>query len=768
MILIAALCLLSGGFARAQAERPPSDSTPPPIVISGPRVAKLDWNTRALTAADFNGDGLTDLALINNDRAKIDLLIQTPTPKSERESRSGGEATWQPEFSDVPFDKVSVVISVTAFDLAAGDLNGDGHPDLAYSGRPDALTVQYQRDGAWDQTRVFDVEAPAIWVETVAIMDIDRDEREDLLVLTKGSLLVFQQDGHGKLQGPQTYPISDPSLGICSVDADADGFPDLIYQAPGKENPLRLRLNQGADLFGPEQVFDVPAPSTLFRPIPQPSSQAREFVTIQAKTNLISRMRFSEAEGRVPFQEISPRVFGVPASNGASSYAFGDFDDNGRLDLAWAGNGTAQVLVFFQNERGILTLPEIFPTFAEPKSLAAGDLDGDGHSELIVASGEEKSLGISRFTKKRRLSYPKPLVGVGQPHAVACADLDGDGLPEIVSLQTDGSKRSVAVFRRKSVDADWTVTTYPIEGLKTDPRALELLDANQDGRLDLVVFTVQEPVRFFIADKHGDFTALSAMGDYQQGLVHNITPSALTTGDVDGDGIPEMLIAEQGFARALKVNGDNRLEVIDQFNAQSTDDRIDAAFALDIDFDGTQELLLFHGSDEAFQVLKRQESGVYRYTTSRRVGPIGLVASSVVDLDQNGYPDVFLLGQERFMRLPLGSQDLALESAGLFETRQEDVWFNELAVGDLNADNRAEFIAVDATETHIMELWRGEPQGQWSPFLHFRIFEKDPHYRGRQGSEMEPREMITADVTGDGKHDLVLLVHDRLLVYPQQ
>ena len=52
--------------------------------------------------------------------------------------------------------------------------------------------------------------------------------------------------------------------------------------------------------------------------------------------------------------------------------------------------------------------------------------------------------------------------------------------------------------------------------------------------------------------------------------------------------------------------------------------------------------------------------------------------------------------------------------------------------------------------------------------LHFRVFETDAHHQGRKGEALEPREVVVADVTGDGKKDLLLLVHDRVLIYPQQ
>ncbi len=52
------------------------------------------------------------------------------------------------------------------------------------------------------------------------------------------------------------------------------------------------------------------------------------------------------------------------------------------------------------------------------------------------------------------------------------------------------------------------------------------------------------------------------------------------------------------------------------------------------------------------------------------------------------------------------------------------------------------------------------------PATEFKVFETRLFSRG-ESREMEPSQAIIADLTGDKKDDLLLVVHDRVIVYPQ-
>ena len=188
---------------------------------------------------------------------------------------------------------------------------------------------------------------------------------------------------------------------------------------------------------------------------------------------------------------------------------------------------------------------------------------------------------------------------------------------------------------------------------------------------------------------------------------------------------------------------------------------------MDLDDDGTPEILLVDDEESFLQLLRRDEQGVYRYQESVPVGTIEFIGSDVLDLNHNGRPDLLFYGRDRFWWIPVGPAELRINKISTYETDLEGMSYVALAAGDLDNDGRDEIIAVDSLESRMMEVLTTDGENDWRSALHFEIFEADPHYQGRRGAKAEPREIVVSDVTGDGKPDLAMLIHDRVLVYPQ-
>ncbi len=73
--------------------------------------------------------------------------------------------------------------------------------------------------------------------------------------------------------------------------------------------------------------------------------------------------------------------------------------------------------------------------------------------------------------------------------------------------------------------------------------------------------------------------------------------------------------------------------------------------------------------------------------------------------------------------------------------------------------------ATLATATVATAPFQPAAAQKWESALYFRVFETDPHFRGKTGLENEPHDYAAFDLNGDGRLDLCLLTHDRALLY---
>ena len=91
---------------------------------------------------------------------------------------------------------------------------------------------------------------------------------------------------------------------------------------------------------------------------------------------------------------------------------------------------------------------------------------------------------------------------------------------------------------------------------------------------------------------------------------------------------------------------------------------------------------------------------------------------------------------------------------------------NDVVSGDLNNDGRKDLVFLETAKNYL-DLVIFDAKRKLVPANRWQVFEERT-FRSRRSDLPEPREALVTDVTGDGKNDLVILVHDRILVYPQE
>ena len=101
-----------------------------------------------------------------------------------------------------------------------------------------------------------------------------------------------------------------------------------------------------------------------------------------------------------------------------------------------------------------------------------------------------------------------------------------------------------------------------------------------------------------------------------------------------------------------------------------------------------------------------------------------------------------------------------------YESKIKDAYLADCVVGDINHDGIRDILAIDTRKANI-EVLTTLADGGLVKALHFQVFQ-GKRFSGEPERGGEPREAAIGDVTGDKIDDLVLIAHDRVLIYPGQ
>ena len=167
---------------------------------------KLGWDTSNLRIADVNGDGLEDIVVVNNARARIECLLQRPKAQPPPPLAAGAEGSAKPDVNEIPndsrFENRPYLTEKRIFSLELGDLNGHGRTDMAYYGDPRELVVVPQdANGQWGPRQTFDIPDGSTQPGALAIGDLTGSGRNDLVLLGTDGTYFIHQDAAGQLRG---------------------------------------------------------------------------------------------------------------------------------------------------------------------------------------------------------------------------------------------------------------------------------------------------------------------------------------------------------------------------------------------------------------------------------------------------------------------------------------------------------------------------------------------------------------------------------------
>lgn len=747
-------------------------------------IIKLDWGILGLKIADFNGDGLNDIAVVNNRKARIEILVQKKAvgPGEKDVAVDANDVDINEIIPDTRFEKQPIAVPQKIYSLACGDLNSDGLMDLAFYGEPKGLYVILQRGGEgeagkvkklnWRTRKKIKIDDGFTMPRGLVCADLNNDGADDLALAGRDGIYIILQKDNGSLAEPVKYPVSAQTLTVDVRDLDGDGINDLILVTTDADKPVHVRFGLETGQLGPQVQFFIERPFA-FAMGDLDGKAGDEILTIEGTSGRLVCHKYTDKKSEDADWPILYYPLASGRDNTKRDLVVADFDGDGLVDVTISDPGAAELILFRQVKGFGLAEPVRFPAFADIVSLSAMDVDNDGKSELAILSIKEKVIGLSRFADDR-LSFPEPLNLTGEPTAMELADIDNDQIGDCVYVSKDAN--GVRFLRASyGLPAGEDRELLKLEKLKANPDGLKVIDVDQDSLQDVLIFVSYESPILVRQVEKGKFELVESPAA-QASLIKSASPRSIGVADVDGKAGDELLIAQKNFARSLIFAEGKSWRVVDQYNAKGAENQITAVAAFDIDGeDGTDRpaIVLLDGQKGQLQILRAGEDKTYRFERELEVGKWNSAAHTkmlLAPLTGGEAKSILLFDSEKFALLTPPSGEAMpqhLERQFSYETKIRNGRYGNLAVGDINSDDRADLIMVEFRRNHF-EILALDSALTPIPAMRFKIFEQKSYAQGKlAGAAVEPRELSIADVTGDGKNDLITVIHDRIIIYPQ-
>jgi hypothetical protein len=527
----------------------------------------------------------------------------------------------------------------------------------------------------------------------------------------------------------------------------------------------RLQTNDGRP--GPEICFGLQQPRsvTLANVDQQPG---HEVITVESRTGriVVSALQPSAASPESLPSRLLQYGIGAAGATRERAIAAADIDGDSLSDVVVSDPDQAQILLYRQNGIDGLGMAEVFPGLLGVTDLAVADVDSDSKQDIVLLSGKEGVVALSRFAEGR-ITFPESIFKKPEGAELAAVTIiENGGKPQIVLALTMGTGNSMKLeFQRltRAESGEWVRAESDKKIELTGAvgaRGVRLvkMDVNQDGRTDILSVpsgTSKAGVQVLLQMEDGSLEVAKQKSQLDLG----VSASGRTFVSKD-----RLLVARDSFARAMSF-GANGWKVEDQFNAGETSASLEGVALLNLDGAEGDEIVLVDTGVRKLRVLRKQE-GVYRPWKEVELGGLQFTSTIVADLNGDKLDDLLLVGAQHFSVLYTGRSDSELKEIASFESDRDDSYPADVIAGDINGDGKVDLSVID-TSIDGLEILNFDATTGIREATHFRVFEEKRLVSSDTDRGTEPREGIVADVTSDGRFDLILLCHDRLILYPQ-
>ena len=430
-------------------------------------ATSTSFGFEALTVAvaDFSGDGKPDVAVTGHQTGTVAILV----------GNGGGGFSAPNVFR-------TATTSNSPIQIATGDFDGDSKLDFATVNSSVLLaTASIQFGDGTGKLRTATALQLGSSPYAIASGDVNNDGHDDLAVanISHNTVFILKNDGNGGFLPPSTFAVGDQPRAVALGDLNDDQKLDLVT-ANWDDRTVSVLLGDGQGGFGPANHIAVPGfnpqvvvigdlnndgkqdlavgygsastvsilhgtgTGTFSAPVSFPVSSSSSDIAIGDLNRdglpdlVVGTLGISVLLGNTT-TGFNPAIT-VQANTPASAVVIDDFNGDGKADIAASRSNPDVVNVFLGDGLGGFSLPTTFATDSGSISMAAADFNGDGNVDLATLHGLST---VTVLVNNGLGAFPNKVIyqaaGVPPTRNITIGDFNSDDRPDIAIAEQSGN-----------------------------------------------------------------------------------------------------------------------------------------------------------------------------------------------------------------------------------------------------------------------------------------------------------------------------------------